>query len=190
MKLIPPTNSLNFTATDLYGDQFSLNDYRGKAVILSFFRNSTCPFCLKRVFDLSVQQLHWRKKGVEVICVFTSPSEELINFHKNKFDRLRVIPDPNLNLYQQYGIEKSLSGFFKGIILRFSTMIYGFLNGAKITKNPHRTILPADFLIDPEGSIVKLHYGTNAADNIPMEHLQNFVRDMSTRKVRANSPDK
>jgi len=185
MKIIAPRPSLDFTVKDLHGEEFSLSDYRGKAVILSFFRNTSCPFCLKRVFDLSVYQQRWRKKGVEVITVFTSPQKQIINYHKTKFTRFRVIPDPSLNIYKQYGIEKSFAGFIKGLVLRLPTILQGFKSGAKIDKNnPHGLILPADFLIDPNGQIVEAWYGRNAADNIPIDDIEYFVRNMAMQKIK------
>jgi len=85
MKIIAPTQSIDFKVTDLHGEEFSLSDYHGKAVILSFFRNSTCPFCLKRVFDLSSHHQRWRKNGIEVIVVFTSNTNDILKFYKNRF---------------------------------------------------------------------------------------------------------
>ena len=80
MKLQAPTNSIDFTVTDMHGESFSLNDFRGKAVVLSFFRDASCPFCLKRVFDLSIHQQRWRKSGVEVIAVFFFNSKRVSKF--------------------------------------------------------------------------------------------------------------
>ena len=185
MKLLAPIESIDFTALDLHGDSFSLSDYRGKAVVLSFFRDTSCPFCLKRVFDLSIYQQRWQKSGVEVIAVFSSPVDELANFHKNKFERFRVVPDPELNIYQQYGIETSFSGFIKGLIFNVPTIIEGFKKGAKIDKNnPNGLILPADFLIDENGLIVKSWYGRNAADNIPMKYIRRFVQDQAIKGLK------
>jgi len=184
MKLTAPTESIDFNALDIHGTEISLSDYHGKAVLLSFFRNTPCPFCLKRVFDLSVQQQRWRKVGVEVIVVFTSTAEEASSFHKNKFERLRVIADPQLKIYSQYGIQKSASGFFKGLAVKVPTIIQGLQRGGKIDKNnPHGSILPADFLIDYNGLILDSWYGKNAGDSIPMHRIHDFVKRMSMENV-------
>jgi len=117
-----------------------------------------------------------------VISVFTSTANELSNFHKEKFERFRVVPDPELKIYEQYGIETSFPGFVKGMVFKLPTIIAGFKKGAKIDKNnPNGLILPADFLIDANGLIVKSWYGRNAADNIPMEYIQRFVQDHAQR---------
>ena len=183
MKLVAPTQSIDFEAYDVHGEKFKLSDYRGKAVILCFFRNSSCPFCLKRVFELAAHQQRWRKIGVEVIAVFSSSVSEMPNFKKNNFKRYRVVPDPHLEIYQQYGIEHSLSGLLKGLIFRLPTVLDGFSKGAKIENNPHGKILPADFLIDSSGQIIEAWYGQNASANIPMEQINKFVQRMA-RELR------
>ena len=138
MKLIAPTQSIDFDTLDIHGSRISLRGYRGKAIILSFFRNTACPFCLKRVFELSAQQRRWSKVGVEIIVVFTSPAENVVSFHKNKFERFRVIADPELELYNKYGIEKSASGFFKSLVFKVPTIAKGLALGGKLDKNnPH-----------------------------------------------------
>ena len=180
IKLTAPVESIDFSTYDIHNTEVNLADYNGKAVILSFFRNTSCPFCLKRVFDLSVQQARWRKIGVEIIVVFTSQAEDVISFHKNKFDRLRIIADPKLELYNTYGVEKSASGFFKGLAFKIPTIIQGVKRGGKIdTNNPHGSILPADFLINADGLIIDSWYGKNAADNISMRRIHDFVKKMS-----------
>ena len=189
IKLTAPADSLDFSTYDIHKVEINLSDYLGKAVILSFFRDTSCPFCLKRVFDLSAQQNRWRKLGVEIIVVFTSPPDEVASFHKNKFERLRVIGDPELKIYNLYGIEKSVSGFFKGLALKLPTIAQGVKRGAKIDKNnPHGTIIPADFLIDPDGLIVDCWYGRNAGDNIPIQRIHDFVKKMSIQN-RENSSE-
>ena len=184
MKLEAPTQSIDFEAYDMHGKKISLSDYRGKSVILSFFRNTNCPFCLKRVFELATHQKRWRKNGIEVITVFSSPAKQMHGFRKTNFQRFRIVPDPNLQVYQLYGIEKSFSGLVKGLITRMLTVLKGFSHGGKVEKNPHGLLLPADFLIDPQGQIVEAWYGTNAADNIGLDRILKFV-DSAAKEFRA-----
>lgn len=183
MKLSAPTPSIDFEAHDMYGEKFRLSDYQGKAVILCFFRNASCPFCLKRVFELAAHQRRWRNVGVEVVAIFSSTADEMPNFRKNDFRRYRVVPDPHLDIYNQYGVEHSLAGLVKGILFRLPTVLNGFSKGARVEPNPNGKILPADFLIDPTGTIVEAWYGNNASANIPMGRINKFVQRMA-REVR------
>ena len=191
MKLEAPTQSIDFEAYDMHGEKFTLKDYRGKSVILSFFRNTNCPFCLKRVFELATYQKRWRKNGIEVITVFSSPAKKMHGFRKSNFQRFRIVPDPDIKLYKLYGIEKSFSGLVKGLVTRLPTVLKGFSHGAKVEKNPHGLLLPADFLIDPEGQIVEAWYGTNAADNIQLDRILKFVdraaKDLRAAQIEAHS---
>lgn len=44
MRLIAPSQSLDFRARDIYGKQFQLSNMIGERVMLSFFRDVACPF--------------------------------------------------------------------------------------------------------------------------------------------------
>ena len=46
----------NFTATDIYGKEVSLDDYRGKTVVLEW-NNPECPFVVKHYSSGNMQQL-------------------------------------------------------------------------------------------------------------------------------------
>ncbi|MBX2849035.1 MAG: peroxiredoxin family protein [Acidiferrobacterales bacterium] len=178
MKLTTPTEILDFDVTDIYGDRVRLSDYKGRAVILSFFRDASCPFCLKRVFELCARHKQWQKKGVEIIAVFTSTDEEVNSFKHKYPKRITTIADPSLELYNQYGIESSATGFFKTFLLKAPTIIEGLVKGARPTRNPNGGIMPADFLINTQGIITEAWYGENGADHIPFSKLEDLVRAM------------
>ncbi len=191
MRIIPPADIIDFETRDIYGDNIRLSDYRGKAVILSFFRDASCPFCLKRVFELAVHHKKWSKLGVEIVTIFSSTQEEILSFNKNAVRRSRVIADPNLEIYGQYGIEHSLNGLVQALLFRMPTIINGFKKGARPTRNPNGKIMPADFLIDSSGTIVEAWYGDNASGHIPMARLEKFVKktviDARTAELKVTS---
>jgi len=178
MKLEALTQSIDFNARDIHGEEFKLSDYRGKAIILSFFRNTSCPFCLQRVFELSVYHKRWRDKGVEVIAIFSSSGESGVRLRKKANVQYRVVIDSELVIYNKYSVEESFSGFVKALAFKFPKGIKGLSKGGKIEKNAHGTLLPADFLIDASGTVIESWYGADAADNIPMDNLVQFVRRM------------
>lgn len=176
MRVVPPVALIDFSATDIYGDSFRLSDYRGNAIILSFFRDASCPFCLKRVFDLAVHHRKWSQLGVEIVTVFSSTDEEMLNFSQKSVRRYRLVADPDLKIYEQYGVEQSFAGLLKALAFKMPTIISGLKRSARPSKNPNGKIMPADFLIDSSGQIVEAWYGSNASGHIPMQKLHDFVK--------------
>ena len=41
-----------FTATDIHGNKIALEDYKGKKLMLCFFRYAGCPFCIIAILKL------------------------------------------------------------------------------------------------------------------------------------------
>lgn len=52
MKLSAGTKAPDFEMQDINGKPIWLSDYRGKKIVLGFFRNVNCPFCNLRVHEL------------------------------------------------------------------------------------------------------------------------------------------
>ncbi len=190
MKLAAPRKIIDFESKDIYGNSIQLSNYEGRAVLLSFFRDASCPFCLKRVFELRARRKQWKKMGVEIIAVFSSTEKQIRNFSKNQPKRLTAIADPKLEIYGLYGVEHSLAGFFKALAFKMPTIVSGIKKGARPTRNPNAKIMPADFLIDDQGIIVDLWYGSNASDNIPMKRIDSFVRSVASKTRTARHFDK
>lgn len=183
MRLTAPREILDFESKDMYGNSIRLSEYKGRAVVLSFFRDTSCPFCLKRVFELRARRKQWKKMGVDIITIFSSTEQQIKKFSSDQPKRLTVIANPDLDIYNLYGVEQSVAGFFKALVFKVPTIISGLAKGAKPTNNPNGKIMPADFLIDDEGTIVDLWYGSNAADHMPLKKIENFVR-AAAKKAR------
>ena len=183
MRLISPCQATDFYAYDSSGIRFRLSDYNGRPIILSFFRDAACPFCNMRVFEYTQKYKEWAELGIEVVAVFSSSAAEVNEFIAKRPRPFKSIGDPQLTLYDLYGIEVSRSGFYKGLLTKIPRIIAGLLKGAKIDKsNPNPLLIPADFLIGPNGKIVDLWYGRDAGDNIPMQRIERFVERV--REVR------
>jgi len=186
MRLSLPCDALEFTAVDIYGKPFSLSDYAGRPVILSFFRDASCPFCNLRVYEYSQRFKEWDLLGISVIAVFSSEPEAVKEFVAKQPRPFRTVGDPNLDIYNVYGIGSSLVGFFKAIFSKFDIIRAGFRTGAKINvTNSKPFLLPADFLIGPNGKVMDLWYGSDASDHIPMPRIEKFVDKI--RMVRLNN---
>ncbi|MDN3638912.1 peroxiredoxin family protein [Simiduia curdlanivorans] len=175
MRLITPHQGLNFATKDIYGKPFSLKSFRGKRVMLSFFRDAACPFCHLRVYELSQNYQHWQDQNLEVIAVFSDTPAQVRRFVANHPRPFTMLADPKLALYNHYGVEQSGTALLKALVLKLPRIIRGFMLGAKPSNNPHVKLVPADFLIDEDGAIQQAWYGRDTSDHIPLAQVQAFI---------------
>jgi len=182
MRLTSPHQAIDFETKDIFGKPFHLNDLIGNRVVLSFFRDAACPFCNYRIYELTQKYSEWKKAGLEIVVVFSDTDEQVKKYIAKRPRPFTMICDPELKLYNKYGVEKSALALFKAVFINSSEIIRGFLKGAKPSNNPHMTIVPADFLIDVDGEIRHVWYGRDTADHIPMKHLIKFGSAKTIRK--------
>lgn len=175
MRLTPPCPSIDFQTQDIYGKPIQLSDFRGKKVMLAFFRDAACPFCNLRVYELTQKYQQWKEKNIEIIAVFSSPADEVRRYVAKHPRPFRLVSDTDLNLYNQYGVEHSASALVKALVFKLPRIIRGILTGGYPQPNPNVKLVPADFLIDPMGKINGVWYGRDTSDHMPMKQVNQFI---------------
>lgn len=184
MRLQPPCDAVDFSTEDIYGKTVSLNDYRNKAVILCFFRDTARPLRNRRVFELTRNYKAWKKAGVEVIVVFSETKQDVQAFFKKHRRPFPVIADPDLDLYSKYGVERVIGRSTKSPILKFPRFLDRFFRGELARLNPVGRIMPAEFLINLDRVVVDSWHGQSELDHIPFERLVKFVMAMRVEMRR------
>ncbi len=167
---------INFNTTDFEGKEINLSDYKGKKILLSFFRMATCPFCNLRIRELINLHPEFERNNIAVIALFTSSKEEIEANAGKQQAPFPIIPDPELKLYKQYGIESSHAGMFKVMrrpIELMRVMFSGYFNLKTVGKTPW---LPADFLIDENQNIYRTYYGSDFGDHVPITEVLRWVK--------------
>jgi len=162
----------DFLCPDIGGKTIRLRDYRGRYLLLSFYRYASCPFCNLRVHELMQHLPEFNQRGLSQVAVFQSTREGIMGHVGKQRPPFPIIPDPGHNLYRRYGVETSLYGFLLGLTLRtgkaLKAMAKGFLPGRM---EGSITLVPADFLIGPEGNILVAYYGKDISDHLPIETI-------------------
>lgn len=190
MPLSAPCQPINFDSHDVYGNSVRLQDFVGKKVLLAFFRDAACPFCNLRLYELTRQYEQLQANNLHIIAVFSSPSEDVRRFVARHPRPFTLLSDPNLYLYERYGIQHSGWALVKAILFRMPRIIGGMMKGGHgDMKNPYVKLVPADFLISEQGEIVHTWYGRDTSDHIPMKNIEAFARDewphaATSRKTR------
>ena len=107
--------AVDFRAMDVYGKMHKLSNYRGRRVLLSFFRDPSCPFCNLRLFQIAQRHADWQKAGLVVLAFFKADPNDVIRYVARYPRPFVIVPDPNGNLYEAYGIERSWVGVVRAI---------------------------------------------------------------------------
>lgn len=176
MKLSPGAQAPAFTLPDLHGNPVSLAQFRGRRLLLSFYRYASCPFCNLRVHQLSQRAPEWQARGLDLVAVFQSPRESILEHAGSEPRPFAILPDPDRGLYRAYGVEGSWGGFLKGglqVGKLASALKEGFLPGKM---EGDINMVPADFLIDEEGRVAVAYYGHDISDHLDTAVIGQYLR--------------
>lgn len=183
MRLIAPSPLPSVSLVDIEGHPIHIG--KGRRMLLSLFREATCPFCNFRVYELTHNYRAFSSLGLDIVAVFHSSREDVLKFIARQPRPFRMVADPEARAHEAFGIQKSFWGKLRAMMLRMPAM----LRGLRLTRmQGMRTgnLMPADFLIDENGKVVETYYGKDAGDHIPIERVELFTaRGIASRVVAA-----
>jgi peroxiredoxin len=164
-----------FTARSVHDGEIDLAGLQGRKVMLSFYRYAACPLCNLRVNQLIRKCREWQSEGLFMLAVFHS-SEADIARHVGRQDApFPIIGDPERRLYQLYGVEGDFTKFLAGVTLQPKKVVQAFSKGYSPFHFEPSTMIPADFLINEDGTIHTAYYGKDASDHIPFDSVEAFL---------------
>lgn len=137
------TKAPDFTLPDQNGDMHTLEEFKGKKVILYFYPRDNTPGCTKQACGFGELYPQFQEKGAVVIGI----SKDSVKSHK-KFEEKYGLPftllsDPELTAIQGYDVWKEKT-------------MYG---------KKSMGVVRTTYLIDEAGMIVKALGKVKAADN-------------------------
>jgi peroxiredoxin len=179
MKITKGQIAPDFSTQDVYNTPIQLSTYKGKKIVVSFFRNVSCPFCNLRVHELIKRKAEFDKQNLQMIFFFESSAKLLLlsSFHQG-ISPIPLISDPEKQIYQLYAVEASMLKMLKTIL---APNTFRMLEEGKKLGLPAQdkaatiSLMPADFLIDENFVIQVAHYGQNMADHIAIEDIIKFA---------------
>ncbi len=174
MKLKNKDKAIDFSVSDYLNNQVTLSDFKGKKVLLSFFRGAACPFCNLRVRELINNYPKFEEKGIVIIAFFASSKEEINEYAGKQNAPFSIIPDPTLKFYTKYGVEQSSLGMLKVMLKPIQVMKMMFSGFFNLKSGKDKPIIPADFLIDEHQIIQKAYYGSDFGDHINIQEILNW----------------
>ncbi|MCU0430035.1 MAG: redoxin domain-containing protein [Cytophagaceae bacterium] len=169
-----------FQLKDIYDRQINLNLYQGRKVFIGFFRHAGCPFCNLRVHALTKRYEELKAKNLDMIFFFESTEKLLLQsiFHK-EVSPIPLIADPERVMYTTYGIEQSV---LKSTASHLTSFIQTAIKASQVGVPMHLmasgesfSTMPAEFLLDENLIIRKIHYSSSLNDRLSFQHLYDFA---------------
>jgi thioredoxin-dependent peroxiredoxin len=188
MALHPGMPAPAFQAEDLHGNPVALADYAGKTLLLSFFRNSACALCNLRVHQLIQRYPQYHALGLEIVAVFESPRDSMLQYVGRQQAPFPLIADPQALLYGRYEVETSEEKVAVTMAMPETQqhIAEAATAGFALTREPgsnfHR--IPADFLIGPDLLIQRAHYAQHITDHLPFEEIERFLEQPVAHEQR------
>jgi len=173
-RLIRGLKAPEFSEVDIHGEIHTMEKYRGRKWMLSFFRYASCPMCNFRVHQLIQEYEDWKKLDFRILTVFESSKESIEKYVGKQDVPFPIIPDPGLSLYRSYQVESSWFKYMLAAVPFINALIHGFFLG-KIEGD--KAIVPADFLINPDGTIHTAYYGKNIGDHLKIKNIRSFIKE-------------
>jgi peroxiredoxin len=165
----------DFEVLDIDGRGQRLSAYRGAPLLLSFYRYITCPMCNLRIGRLQNEYPKYADR-LAFLAVFESPAAYIRQYTTRPLP-FPVIADPDGTLYRRYGVKRDWIGVLLGFLrMRTAFQAMRGVNFRMAPSGGHLDRIPADFLIDPAGTVVAAYDGTDITDPMPFSTLERNLK--------------
>ena len=177
-----------FSLPAIDGSTFNMADTKGKRVILTFFRFSSCPLCNMRIRRI-IQRWDEFSEETVMVAVFDAKIELILKKHNAPFI---VTADETYEQIASNGVKKSFFKFMWGAMRSPLTLLQATLRGyVPLMSISKLSTIPVDILIDEAGNVVEAHYCKDTADHIPEDAFSNdkasLYINVQTRTEQPNS---
>ena len=100
----------DFTLKDLDGEKWSLNQQKGKTVVLLFYPGDNTPVCTAQLCSVRDNWSQYQATGAEVVGI----SMDSVGSHKSFADKysltLKLLSDEKGEVVEKYGVKSWLPG--------------------------------------------------------------------------------
>jgi peroxiredoxin Q/BCP len=100
----------DFTLKDGDGADWTLNDHRGKTVVLLFYPGDNTPVCTRQMCSVRDHWSEYQATGAEVVGISTDTVESHQGFAEKHSLPLRLLSDQDGKVSAQYGMKSWLPG--------------------------------------------------------------------------------
>ncbi len=180
MKLATGMVAPAFQAEDVFGRPVTLNSTMNHPVLLSFYRNGACALCNLQVHTLIQKYPDYHARGLEIVAVFESPRESILQYVGKQDAPFPIISDPEARLYDLYQVETSEAKVMAGMSDPFqqARVAEAKQHGFELIREEGSNFfrLPADFLIRPDLVIEQAFYSEVIGRHLSFDVIDQFLR--------------
>lgn len=165
-----------FALNDADGHPVDLNQFKGSYTLISFFRYAGCPFCNLTMMQLIKRYDNFSKRGLKIVAFFQSPAATIQQYAAIKDPPFPLVPDPDKKIYQAYGVESSVAKSLASISIVpgvVKAVMQGTVTQGKVDGDVF--LMPAQFIIGPDLTILKAFYGSNWGDKLSMLDIEEVL---------------
>jgi peroxiredoxin len=138
---------------------------------LQFRRHAGCPICNTHLRSVTQRLDEIKAVGIREMVFFHSTPELLRQYQQAlPYD---VIPDPERHVYRDFGVERSWRSILTPKVLASvgAGLVQQRAKGALGTLTESHLGMPADFLVDTDGTVLAAKYGEHGADQWSVDEL-------------------
>lgn len=143
-----------------------------KWIFLSFHRFAACPFCVLRTHELIKAYATFLENNIEIISIWPSSINNMRKFIGSSNAPFPLIADPEKRIYKKYGVTKSSILASLKLLMRpglvLNTLKHTYKN---MDIDSEADLLPAEFLITPQGKVAIAYYGQHYGDHLPIQEI-------------------
>lgn len=174
MKLAPGSTAPAIATRSIAGKEVRVPAGDAALLHLQFRRFAGCPVCNLHLRSMARRHAEVAAAGVRQVVFFHSSREEMLRYQAQlPFD---CVADPDKQYYRGYGVEASLLAVLHPRVF-WSGMKWVLTTGRFYRKAENGILgLPADFLVNAQGTVVASHYGRHADDHWEVEDVLEFAR--------------
>jgi peroxiredoxin Q/BCP len=104
IKLQIGDNAPDFQGINEKGESISLNDFKGKKLILFFYPKDNTPACTAEACSLRDSYTELREKGFELLGISADDAKSHQKFKDKHFLNFPLIADTDLTILNAYGV--------------------------------------------------------------------------------------
>mmetsp|Transcript_22637 Transcript_22637/g.33646 ORF Transcript_22637/g.33646 Transcript_22637/m.33646 type:complete len:241 (+) Transcript_22637:186-908(+) len=185
----------DFELRDEEGNLHKLSSFRGRRVMLSFFRYASCPVCLYNVDRLKQQAALLQKAEIVTLCIFRSAPTMMQRAADGTNEDTHTLSDLKGSVYKKFQVKPSLRvrsiyPYMSAIFGKYSPyvdlkmMLKDIKDKGRLKQfndikgkggDEAMLQLPADFLIDENGIIVDVFRSETPQDHMEFERIEAFI---------------
>jgi peroxiredoxin len=180
MKPTPGNHAVPFSTVDVDGHPVSLEQFRGRPLLLMFFRYASCPMCNLRLHDFAKEYPRLHAIGLSAVAFFHSSAQAIKRNAGRRSYSFALVADLNQEIYRAFGVETSWLGLLKSMVLPsfyrdwIRSIRHGFWGGADL----EMAKMPADFLVGPDGRLLLVHYGKDIGDHLSLADIERALAEL------------